>query len=169
MAKYNKKIVNYICSIIEKDSYTIPEICKMVGIDEATYHRWKIDKPEFCEAIEKARDKFIKNGLVECEKSLMKLIIGYEYEESKTVVVNDGSNNPKIKEKSTTKKHVSPNLGAVIHFQTNKDPDNWKNKQSTELTGKDGKDLMNSIDLSKLSDEELKQYHLLLTKASAKE
>ena len=99
----------------------------------------------------------------------MKLIIGYEYEESKTVVVNDGSNNPKIKEKSTTKKHVSPNLGAVIHFQTNKDPDNWKNKQSTELTGKDGKDLMNSIDLSKLSDEELKQYHLLLTKASAKE
>lgn len=169
MAKYNKKIVNYICSIIEKDSYTIPEICKMVGIDEATYHRWKIDKPEFCEAIEKARDKFIKNGLVECEKSLMKLIIGYEYEESKTVVVNDGSNNPKIKEKSTTKKHVAPNLGAVIHFQTNKDPENWKNKQSTELTGKDGKDLINSIDLSKLSDEELKQYHLLLTKASAKE
>lgn len=169
MAKYNKKIVKDICSIIEKDSYTIPEICKMVGIDEATYHRWKIDKPEFCEAIEKARDKFIKNGLVECEKSLMKLIIGYEYEESKAIVVNDGSNNPKIKEKSTTKKHVSPNLGAVIHFQTNKDPDNWKNKQSTELTGKDGKDLMNSIDLSKLSDEELKQYHLLLTKASAKE
>lgn len=169
MAKYNKKIVNYICSIIEKDSYTIPEICKMVGIDEATYHRWKIDKPEFCEAIEKARDKFIKNRLVECEKSLMKLIIGYEYEESKTVVVNDGSNNPKIKEKSTTKKHVAPNLGAVIHFQTNKDPENWKNKQSTELTGKDGKDLINSIDLSKLSDEELKQYHLLLTKASAKE
>ena len=169
MAKYNKKIVKDICSIIEKDSYTIPEICKMVGIDEATYHRWKIDKPEFCEAIEKARDKFIKNGLVECEKSLMKLITGYEYEESKTVVVNDGSNNPKIKEKLTTKKHVPPNLGAVIHFQTNKDPDNWKNKQSTELTGKDGKDLMNSIDLSKLSDEELKQYHLLLTKASAKE
>ena len=57
MAKYNKKIVKDICSIIEKDSYTIPEICKMVGIDEATYHRWKIDKPEFCEAIEKARDK----------------------------------------------------------------------------------------------------------------
>ena len=44
-----------------------------------------------------------------------------------------------------------------------------KPTQTTELTGKDGKDLMNSIDLSKLSDEELKQYHLLLTKASAKE
>jgi hypothetical protein len=142
MAKYNKKIVKDICSIIEKDSYTIPEICKMVGIDEATYHRWKIDKSEFCEAIEKARNKFIKNGLVECEKSLMKLITGYEYEESKTVVVNDGSDKPKIKEKSTTKKHVAPNLGAVIHFQTNKDPENWKNKQSTELTGKDGKDLI---------------------------
>jgi len=35
-----------------------------------------------------------------------------------------------------------PNLGAIIHFQTNHDPDNWKNRQSTELTGKNGKDLL---------------------------
>lgn len=167
--KYNKTISKKVCELIEADTFTVNEICAMVKIHPSTYYDWVNVHPEFSEAIKKARDKFIKNGLVECEKSLMKLIIGYEYEESKTIVVNDGSNNPKIKEKSTTKKHVSPNLGAVIHFQTNKDPDNWKNKQSTELTGKDGKDLMNSIDLSKLSDEELKQYHLLLTKASAKE
>ena len=27
-------------------------------------------------------------------------------------------------------------MGAIIHYQTNKDPENWKNKQSTEITGK---------------------------------
>lgn len=35
----------------------------------------------------------------------------------------------------------------------------------TELTGKDGKDLIPSVDLSKLSDEELVKYHKLLEKA----
>jgi len=36
----------------------------------------------------------------------------------------------------------------------------------TELTGKDGKDLIAGPDLSKLSDAELKMYHALLVKAS---
>jgi hypothetical protein len=48
------------------------------------------------------------------------------------------------------KKKVAPNLGAIIHYQTNKDPENWKNKQSTELTGKDGRDLFEGV-----SNEEL--------------
>jgi hypothetical protein len=154
--KYNQKIVDDICSIIEKDSYTIPEICKMVNIKESTYHRWRNEKKEFNDAIKKAQGLYDEFMLKECEKSLNKLIKGYEYEEtvSEIEVMENGEAN--VTKMKTTKKHVAPNLGAVIHFQTNKDPDNWKNKQSTELTGKDG-------------NEELKQYHLLLTKASAKE
>ena len=39
--------------------------------------------------------------------------------------------------------------------------------EKTELTGKDGKDLIPEMDLSKLSDDELKTYHSLLQKVSA--
>lgn len=147
--KYTKKMVSKICEYIKADSYTIAEICRLVGITEETFYSWKREKAEFSDAIEKAKSKFIADGLVECEKSLMKLIRGYEYDEKKTVFVEskdkDGKSTPKIKEQTTVKKHVAPSLGAIIHFQTNNDPDNWKNRQSTEVSGKDGKDLFPDI------------------------
>lgn len=134
-SKYSPKRVAKIVEMIETDSYTIPEICSHVGISEATYHYWKDSKLEFLEAIKRAKQKFVDKTLLDCQKSLIKLVNGYEYEEKKTVMIDNGNGQPKIKEQTTTKKHVSPNLGAIIHYQTNKDPENWKNKQSTEISG----------------------------------
>lgn len=153
--KYNKKIVKRICDLIAKDSYTIPEICSLSGISESTYHEWKAKKPEFSEAIEKAREKFDKQMLIDCEKSIAKLIRGYDYEEKKTVYSEGRDGKPKIKEQTSIKKHVSPSLGAIIHFQTNKDPETWKNRQTSELTGKGGKDLIPAKVLSKKEMREL--------------
>lgn len=150
MPKYNKTIVKKICELIKKDSYTVAEICVNVGISERCYYTWQSDIAEFAVSIQKAKEEFIAKNLIECERSLVKIIKGYEYEEKKTVTIDDGAGKPKIKEQTITKKVVSPNLGAIIHFQTNKDPQNWKNRQNTELTGKDGKDLF-----EKLTDEEL--------------
>lgn len=145
MAKYNKKRVRHICSLIEKDSYTIAEICSLSGISESTYYEWMEKKSEFSEMIKSARDRFEKMVLVECEKSLIKLAKGYEVEEKKTVTVADKKGLPTIKEQTITKKHFQPSLGAIIHYQTNKDPWNWKNRQTNELTGKDGKELFPKI------------------------
>ena len=74
MPKYSKQIKTRICQLIKTDSYTIAEICKIVGIAESTYFEWQDKKPEFSDAIKRARDHFKKNILVECEKSLIKLI-----------------------------------------------------------------------------------------------
>jgi|GEM_PF-907448 len=46
-------------------------------------------------------------------------------------------------------------------------PKKYGDKMSTELTGKDGKDLLTGPDLTKLSDAELKIYHALLVKTIA--
>ena len=150
MAKYNKKILKRITDLIRKDSYSIVEICTNVGISESCFYKWQSKSTEFTDAIKAAREEFDKLTLVECEKSLVKLIKGFDFDEKKTVMTSDKDGKPTIKEQTLIKKHVAPSLGAIIHFQTNKDPENWKNKQSTELTGKDGKDLF-----SKLTDEEL--------------
>ena len=75
------------------------------------------------------------------------MIQGYTVQEKKTVTVGtgkkgeDGKQIVKIKEHTVTDKHYQPNPTAIIFTLTNKDPENWKNRQSTELTGKDGKDL----------------------------
>lgn len=154
MAKYSKKMVDNICYLLKSDSYTIAEVCRMVGVAERTFYEWQSKNAEFADAIKTAKDDFAKTILCECEKSLVKLIKGYDYEERKTVMVDDNKGKPKIKEQTVTKKHIAPSLGAIIHYQTNKDPETWKNKQSMEVTGKDGKDLVPARVLTKKEAQE---------------
>ncbi len=154
--KYTAKRVKQICDLISKDNPSIEKICKIVGISDTAYYDWQKDKLEFSEVIKKAKDKFYSNLVEKATNSLNKLVEGYEYEETKTVYITDRDGKPKIKEQTKIKKHIPPNLGAIIHVQTNKDPENWKNRQTSEITGKDGKDLIPKP--RALSPAELKEY-----------
>lgn len=148
--KYNKKIVKRITDLIKADSYTIAEICSLSGICKDTYYQWLESKPDFSDVVEKARKDFDDILASEAKKSLIKLVKGYEVDETKTVYTEGKDGKPKIKEKTTVKKHFQPNVAATIFLLTNKASDEYKNRQNTELTGKDGKDLMQSK-----SDDEL--------------
>ena len=156
MAKFSKKTVEKIVGLVKSDTYTIAEICRQVGITPKTYHQWVNDYPDFADAIEMARQERMQFFVQEAKKSLLKKIQGYEVTESKVVTIpgkeKDANGKPKpiIKEQTTTKKHIQPDTAAVIFTLTNGDPDHWRNRQSTEVTGKDGKDLFASK-----TDEEL--------------
>ena len=156
MAKYRPKIVNQIVGLVKSDTYTIAEICRQVGITPKTYHQWVNDYPDFADAIEQAKDERMQAMVIEAKKSLMKKIQGYDVTETKVVTVpgtkKDEKGNPKpiIKEQTTTKKHIQADTAAIIFTLTNGDPEHWRNRQTTEVTGKDGKDLFASK-----TDEEL--------------
>lgn len=152
MAKYNRKVVERIVGLLKSDSYTIAEICQQVGISPATYHRWQDEHEDFRQMIDEAHDARMQFFVLEAKKSLLKKIQGYEVTETKVVTVptKGDPSKPTIKEQTTQKKHVAPDTAAVIFTLTNGDPSRWRNRQSTEVTGKDGKDLFKS-----LSDEEL--------------
>lgn len=145
MAKYNKERVEHICSLISKDSYTISELCTLSGISIETYYTWLENKPEFLEAVTHAREEFDELIVKEAKNSLRKLVNGYDVEEKKTVYQNDKDGKPKIKEQSVIKKHYQPVPGSVEFVLTNKKSDEYKNRQSTELTGKGGKDLFAGV------------------------
>lgn len=159
MAKYNKKIVDNICALIRADSYTVVEICEQVGISKETYYQWLKTKPDFSDSIKKAQDEFKEDILVECNRSLVKLIKGYTVQEKRTVTADTGKKDEngkpivKVKEHMVTDKHYPPSLGAIIHFQTNRDPDSWKNRQENKISGEVG--IKSSLE--SLSDEELKK------------
>jgi transposase-like protein len=159
MAKYDKKTVKRICDLIARDSYTVDEICEKVGIANSTYFAWMNEKPEFSESIKKARDKFDELIASEAKKSLVKLIQGYTVQEKKTVTVDTGKKDDdgkpimRVKEHSVTDKHYQPVTAAVIFALTNRDPERWKNRQTNEHTGKDGKDLFEGFNPATLSDE----------------
>lgn len=152
MAKFSKKMVEKIVEFVKSDTYTIAEICRQVGITPKTYHQWVNDYPDFADAIEMARQERMQFFVQEAKKSLLKKIQGYEVTETKVVTVptKGDQSKPTIKEQTTQKKHIQADTAAIIFTLTNGDPDHWRNRQSTEVTGKDGKDLFKT-----LSDEDL--------------
>ena len=150
MYKYSKKRVKAICDLIRADTYTIAEICLKVGISERCFYDWQKNNAEFAESIAQAREQFDEILVKEAKTSLRKLVNGYDVEEKKTVYIEDKKGQPKIKEQTVIKKHFQPNPGSVEYVLNNKIPEEYKNRQSTELTGK--------VDVySKLTDEELEQ------------
>lgn len=153
MSKYNKQIKRQIYNLLCADEYTQKEICAKVGIDEDTFIRWKNKYSDFADLIKRAEAKRVDKRLVQCSRSLEKLICGFTTEEERTEYVNDGSGKATIRAQYVVKKEVPPNLGAIIHYQTNKDAKNWVNRQRMEVTGKDGQEFV----FPKLSEEQVKK------------
>lgn len=148
--KYSKAMVRRITDLIAKDTYSITEICAMVGIDRHLFSRWKERHPEFAEAVEDAENRRTESLVTEARKSLMKKITGYEVIETKTVTVPDSKAKPdpktgkkpgKVVKQTTKKKHIEPDTTAIIFLLTNADPEHFKNRHTNEVTGKDGRDL----------------------------
>lgn len=140
--KYSKRIVSKICKLASEDEYTQKELCQVVGIDEDTFIRWKHRYSDFADAFENAKDKLREKRLVQCSRSLTKLMLGFDAEETATEYVKDDeTGKPIIRAQRVTTKHFAPSLGAIIHYQSNMDPEHWQNKQRLEHTGKDGEEL----------------------------
>src|SRR5574344_2037586 len=126
MAKYGKKIVDQIVGLMKSETYTIAEICRQVGITTKTYHQWANEYPEFKASIEQARAERMQFFVAEAKKSLLKKIQGYTVDETKVVTIpgkeidlKTKMPKPKIKEQTTTKKHIAPDTAAVIFTLTN--------------------------------------------------
>ena len=69
--------------------------------------------------------------------------------------MNQVNQSQELRSKRLSKKHYQPNTAAVIFALTNADPDNWTNRQTSELTGKGGKDLIPARVLSKQEMKEV--------------
>ena len=158
MAKYSKKTANKIIRLFEEDSYTATEVCSITNITQQAYYSWLKNRPEFKEAVEEAKNKFLESYAHEAKKSLMKLIKGYSVNESRTTTVpsvdDDGNVSPVIKEQTVTKKEIQPNPAAIFFALTNRDGKHWKNRQYNEVTGKDGKDLLEPITIEVIDKTE---------------
>ena len=139
--KYDETLVKRICELLANDSYTILEVCSIVGISDDCFYKWQKEKQEFREAIARARDRFNETMIKEAKFSLRKRVMGYEFDEKRTTYVNNKRGNPIIKEQVNIRKHIQPDMSAIQFVLTNRDSENWKNKQANEITGKDGKDI----------------------------
>lgn len=157
---YTPERVAKICKAIENGE-TNAVAAKIGGIHVATFCEWQNTKPEFAEAVKRAKATFEDwqlNGILEdAKKSLKTLICGQEYEEIKTEYENDKNSNPRIRKQIRVTKKVLPNPTAVIFALCNRAPGEWSNRHIQELTGKIETESKPGVTLSNVPDNLLAQ------------
>ncbi len=143
MRKYSPKIAKTIIELIRSDTYTITEVCKIVGISNTAFYKWLKKDPQFKIEVEEAKEELREILVVEAKRSLLKKIQGCTIEEKRIIAIpsketdENGHPIPKIKAQITIKKHIQPDTAAIIFTLTNKEPNNWANRFSTTVIGKD--------------------------------
>lgn len=152
--------INIMTRIIA-DGGTDEQAYKAAGISYETFYRWLRENNEFRDAIQKAEQEYnqwYNAGIVQdAKKSLRKLVCGFSYEEvtTETIPAKDGKTT--VTKKKVVQKHMAPNPTAIIFALTNRDPENWKNRQTNEISGDIKTTTEMKTDLSKLPDELLEQ------------
>lgn len=134
-------ILNYITQ-----GYSQREAFTKAGVAETTFYRWCDEDGEFRELVRKAQDeaRISKADVRAVEQSLLDVARGFEYEEVKTEyesrLIEDEQTGkkeykPVIKKQVRTQKRVVPNVEAIKFLLTNRDPEHWKNRIESAMTG----------------------------------
>lgn len=151
----NLEVIKSLC----RKGWHNDEIAAYIGISESTLYEWTKKHPEFSESLSIGKDYCV----AVVENALFQRAIGIEKtapkkEETITVdIVKDG----KVVGKQVTKKieneliFVPPETKAATFILTNLAPDDWKQKQQTELTG--NVEINANMDLSERLQQALKK------------
>lgn len=132
-----------------RDGLSNKQIAQNIGIREGTIYEWIKNYPEFSEALKKGKEVIDR----EVENALLKRALGYQAEETKTYVKDDG-NGKKNKHVEKVKKHLAGDVTAMIFWLKNRKPEEWRDRKETELSGY----VDNNINAVKgLTTEELKE------------
>lgn len=106
------------------------ELANFFKVHVATVYRWKLDHPDFCEAL-KSGKHFADERV---ERSLFQKATGYDATEEQAVKI-------KIEQHKETvvvvevRKHVAADTTAAIFWLKNRRPADWRDKQEIEHGG----------------------------------
>lgn len=101
------------------------EVADFLKVAERTIHRWKIDHPEFGEALQTGKDAADRR----VEHSLYRKAIGYSFDSEK-IWHWEG----KVV-RAACVEHVPPSDVAAIFWLKNRKPDQYREKSQVEVTG----------------------------------
>jgi hypothetical protein len=111
---------------------TDADLAEAFGVSTRTIWRWRSTDRDFCQALKVGKGPTDDR----VERSLYQRAVGYSYNAVK-VMQNNGE--PVYAEYV---EHVPPDPGAAKLWLTNRRPEEWRDKSTTELTGKDGAPLV---------------------------
>lgn len=117
MRKYNKSMIDRIISLIEEDTLTIVDICKMVGISRKVFYEWKTLRPDFAEAIDDALENREEKLRQKARRAMQKKLEGYKQVETKTTYVTSDEDETSmvVKKYVVKEKFCIPETSAITY------------------------------------------------------
>ncbi len=130
------------------------EIADFFDVTASTVSRWKLEHPEFLEALKESKSE----ADARVEESLYHRAVGYTYDAVK-VFQHKGEEAVIV----PYREHVPPCVTAGIFWLKNRQRDKWRDKVDHEHSGKDGESIKVEVEMS---DRELAR-RIALTLAQA--
>lgn len=145
--------------LIEYGGGQLQDFCTELGINDKTYRRWLVEKDDFKQTIDKAKEFYKQSLTHELHETLSMVAKGYDKEETETEYRPNPKdpNKPTITKMKKKKVFYQPNVGAAIFLITNLDPEHYQNRQSNNLTLKDDTEKEMTLDEVKAEIERLKK------------
>ena len=138
-----------------KDAYTAARVS-----ERAFYYHLR-DDVQFLQLVKKAeqeyKDWYDSQLVVECKRSLIELVRGYEWDEVTTETIPGKDGEGTITKTKKVHKKAAPNPTALIFALCNRDPENWKNRVENNLSGKIETESKPGITLANVPDDLLAQ------------
>ena len=138
-----------------KDSFTAARVSK------ATFYKHLAEDSDFQDRVKKAeqayQDWYDSQLVVDCKRSLLELVRGYEWDETTTETATGKDGKETVTKKKVVHKKAAPNPTAIIFALCNRAPGEWSNKHIQELTGKIETETKPGITLANVPDNLLAQ------------
>ena len=159
-AKYKNWITKEGLTQIEawaRDGLTNIQIAHNIGIRENTFYSWINRFPELEEALREGKEVVD----IQVENALYKRALGYEIEETKTYMKDNG-NGTQSKHIEKVKKHIAGDTTAMIFWLKNRKPKEWRDRKDLEHSGEiqSNINVLNNMDeetLNKLANMEIEE------------
>lgn len=151
---YNPNVHPAIAFYVMFTGGTQAEIAKRSNVSEATILRWKALYPEFAKAVNTRQDHILGDAT----SALVRRALGYVVEDTEVShkqhvnkVTGEIIQTQDIK---VIRKHVHPDVGAIICLLANRDPSKWRRTDSPliDLQGKAGQQIAAEIPTEQLEE-----------------
>lgn len=119
------------------------ELADFFGVNELTINRWKTYHKEFCKSLKDGKQLADAN----VANRLYQRAMGFEHDSEEIKIIDQQVVRVPIR------KVYPPDTPAASLWLRNRQPDKWRDKQTTEITGKDGKDLQIIVQSKETIDE----------------
>ncbi len=120
---------------------TDEEISDFFGVSARTVYRWKIQHPEFCQALKAGKETADARVI----RSLYNRAVGYSHDSEEIFCFRGDVT------RAQTVKHYPPDITAAIFWLKNRQPELWRDRQ--EVTGADGAALLQPVINITIGDE----------------